>query len=109
MKILEGFANKLDIPYLGPGTIAKLYAAGTTTLPKLMHLTVDEILKIDGFQKTSAEKLIKSLKSVRENTVCSELMAATTIFGRGLGSRKIEPIIKMYPKDCFATYNTINC
>jgi NAD-dependent DNA ligase len=97
IKTLEGFANKLDIPYLGPGTIAKLYEAGTTTLPKLMHLTAADILKIEGFQKTSAEKLEKSLNTVRETALCADLMAATNIFGRGLGSRKITPVLKMYP------------
>ena len=97
IKTLEGFANKLDIPYLGPGTIAKLYEAGTTTLPKLMHLTAADILKIEGFQKTSADKLAKSLETVRETALCADLMAATNIFGRGLGSRKITPVLKMYP------------
>ena len=97
IKTLEGFANKLDIPYLGPGTIAKLYEAGTTTLPKLMHLKMEDILKIEGFQKTSAEKLVKSLQGVRDNAVCADLMSATNIFGRGLGSRKITPILAMYP------------
>jgi len=98
IKTLEGFANKLDIPYLGPGTIAKLYEAGTTSLPKLMHLTAAVILKIEGFQKTSADKLAKSLEAVREKTTCADLMAATNVFGRGLGSRKITPILKMYPE-----------
>lgn len=97
IKTLEGFANKLDIPYLGPGTIAKLYDAGITTLPKLMHLKIEEVLKIEGFQKTSAEKLMKSLQSVRDNTLCADLMSATNVFGRGLGSRKIKPILEMYP------------
>jgi NAD-dependent DNA ligase len=97
IKTLEGFANKLDIPYLGPGTIAKLYEAGTTSLPKLMHLSAGDILKIEGFQKTSAEKLAKFLATVRETALCIDLMAATNIFGRGLGSRKLSPVIKMYP------------
>jgi len=97
IKTLEGFASKLDIPYLGPGTIAKLYAAGTTSLPKLMHLTADEILKVEGFQKTSADKLATSLAKVRDGVVCADLMAASNIFGRGLGSRKITPILQMYP------------
>jgi len=97
IKTLEGFANKLDIPYLGPGTIAKLYDAGTTSLPKLMHLTAADILKIEGFQKTSAEKLAKSLATVRETALCVDLMVATNIFGRGLGSRKLGPVVKMYP------------
>jgi NAD-dependent DNA ligase len=97
IKTLEGFASKLDIPYLGPGTIAKLYAAGTKTLPQLMHLTAANILRIEGFQKISAEKLEKSLAKVRETVLCADLMAASNIFGRGLGSRKITPILQMYP------------
>ena len=62
-----------------------------------MHLKIEEVLKIEGFQKTSAEKLMKSLQSVRDNTLCADLMSATNVFGRGLGSRKIKPILEMYP------------
>jgi len=98
IKIMEAFASKLEIPYIGPGTVAKLYESGIHTLPQLMHMKLEDVMKVEGFQKTSAEKLIKALKKVREDSICLELMAATNIFGRGLGSRRIEPIIKMYPQ-----------
>jgi NAD-dependent DNA ligase len=59
-------------------------------------------LKIEGFQKTNSEKIYNSIQNTikqlsKDNKMCVDLMAATNLFGRNLGKKKIELIINVYP------------
>jgi len=109
-KTLEHFSKKLDMTGVGPGIIAKIVDAKiggpngvklTDTLdaiPIFMSVTREDLMKIPGFQTKSAEKVAASIKSVRDNVSCIDLMAASNIFGRGLGERKIQSILKIHPE-----------
>jgi len=101
-KTLEHFVKKMDIKFIAAGTIKKLMEANVNTIPKLLKLSIVDLMKIEGFQKTSAEKVYnsiqESIKRVSTDTkLCVDLMAASNLFGSKLGSRKIEMIIKDYP------------
>jgi NAD-dependent DNA ligase len=98
LKALVHFAKSLDISSVGPGTIAKLYENGIDTIPKLLNVTAEEVLSMEGFQKVSAEKVVKSLQNVRETALCADLMKASNIFGHGLGKTKLDLIVKKMPE-----------
>lgn len=96
MKQMEYFANTLDLKYLGPGTIKKLFEAGTDTIPKLLALKAEDIQKIEGFQSTSAKNIVESLGAV-QSARCADLMAASGLFGRGMGAKKLAPVLEAFP------------
>lgn len=96
VRILEHFASSLDLPNVATGTLKKLVHHGFDTIPKVLAITVEDLLKIDGFQKTSATNVWKGIQKAKTAT-CTELMVATNTFGRGIGKKKLEVIVKAYP------------
>ena len=95
--MLAHFVKSLDMKGVGPGIVNKMVDAGINTIPKLMNVTVDKLMPIEGFQKKSAEKVASTIATCKNNVECVDLMAASNIFGRGFGSRKLKTIIKAYP------------
>jgi DNA ligase (NAD+) len=96
-KVLEHFVSKLDIHGVGPGIVAKLVDGGIDTIPKLLNITKGEISNIPGLSGQSGDKTVAVLNHARDTVKCVDLMAASNIFGRGLGSRKLAAIIKECP------------
>ena len=95
--MLSHFVKSLDMKGVGPGIVNKMVDAGINTIPKLMNVKAVDLLKIDGFQKKSAEKVANTIAAVKDNVECVDLMSASNIFGRLFGSRRIKTIVKAYP------------
>lgn len=98
LRTLEHFAKTLDIPHVAVGTLKKLVAAGFDTIPRLLSIMEADLLKLDGFKEASARKVATSLKHVKATATCVQMMAASNIFGRGFGEKKLQMIIKELPK-----------
>ena len=96
-KLLENFATSLEIPYVAAGTVKKLYAAGVKTIAQFIRLTADEVAKMDGFQKVSAERVAIAIRERLASATCNDLMVASNAFGRGFGQRKIALITGAFP------------
>lgn len=96
LKQLEHFFATLDIKHVAAGTLKKLYANGFDTISKLLHITTDDLLKIDGFKETSAKRIVDSIATIK-TARCEDLMVASNIFGRGLGKKKIALIVSKFP------------
>ena len=93
------FMKALNIKGIGEGIITKLYDNNFDTLEKIINITKNELINIDGFKDKSADNLIKSLITIK-NKGCLELMNASNILGRGLGEKKIKLVIDNYPYIC---------
>jgi NAD-dependent DNA ligase len=91
------FVEYVGVENLSEGLITKLVAAGYDTIDKLVDLTVDDLMEIEGFQKTLAVKIYKNLVNALSGLKLLTLMAASNIFGRGFGERKIKKILDVYP------------
>jgi NAD-dependent DNA ligase len=87
----------VDIDYMGPGNIEKIYNAGYDTINKIINIKKDELLRIEGFKDKSAENIIGALKKIKD-VDCNVLMDASNIMGRGFGSKKIKSITDVYPE-----------
>lgn len=97
-RTLEHFAKTLDIPHVASGTLKKLVAAGFDTIPKLLRITTEDLLKIEGFKQVSASKVAKALADAKQKATCVQMMAASNIFGRGFGEKKLQLIVKALPQ-----------
>ena len=82
---------------MGEGNVSKLVEARYDTMCKIVHMTEDEFVSIDGFQKKMAAKLATGIRTAIQRTPLPILMAASGKFGRGMGTRKIESILEAYP------------
>ena len=94
---IEYFFNKIEVDGLGPGNIRKVIKAGFDTVPKILKMSEEDLLKVRGFKKKTASRIYNGIRAALEKVKLPRLMAATNIFGRGLGRRRVDAIIKMYP------------
>ena len=99
IKIYSNFMKSLNIKGIGEGIITKLYDNSFDTLVKIINITKNDLLKIDGFKEKSATNIINALLTIKTKN-CLELMTASNLFGRGLGEKKLHLIIDKFPYIC---------
>ena len=99
IKIYTYFMKTLNIKGIGEGIITKLYDNSYDTLFKIINISKNELLNIDGFKEKSANNLIESLKSIKTKK-CLEIMHASNLLGRGLGEKKLNLVFDVYPFIC---------
>jgi NAD-dependent DNA ligase len=99
IKTYTYFMKSLNIKGIGEGIITKLYDNSYDNLIKIINITKEDLLKIEGFKEKSATNLLKSLGEIR-NKSCLELMTASNLFGRGMGEKKLTLILNKYPFIC---------
>lgn len=96
-KNLTGFFKGIGVEGLSSGNIARIMEAGYDTIPQIIHMRKADFLTVEGFKDTLATKIYDGIqKGIHEATLL-QLMADSNIFGRGLGERKIAPILEAYP------------
>jgi NAD-dependent DNA ligase len=89
------FMKTIEIDYMGPGNIAKIYNAGYDTINKIINITKEELLNIEGFKNKSADNILNALKKIKD-VDCNVLMDASNIMGRGFGLKKIKSITDIH-------------
>ena len=95
LRNLAGFFSTIGVDGLGPGSSKKLFEAGFNTISKVVHATEIEIKTVIG--SANGTKIYMSLHKVLPEVPMSKLMAASGIFGRGMGSKRIQYALTMYP------------
>lgn len=97
MKMFDDFFNKLDVVGLGRGNIQRIIDSGFNTIPKILTMTIDDFMQVEGFKEKLSTKIHNSIHERLENVELAELMSASNIFGRGLGTKRIVAIMEEYP------------
>ena len=96
-KNFENFFKKIDIVGLGPGNMKKMFDAGFNTAKKVFDASVSDLLTIDGFKDKLAIKIHEALHERLKTLDCLTIMDASNVMGRGLGSKKLDLILKEFP------------
>jgi NAD-dependent DNA ligase/DNA polymerase/3'-5' exonuclease PolX len=96
-KNIAGFFKGIEVDGLGSGIVAKLIYAGFDTVPKIIHMSFDDFLSVEGFKDKMAHKIYDGIRSKLEQASIVTLMAASNIFGRGFSRTKLELILTDYP------------
>tara|TARA_B000000557_G_scaffold238167_1_gene215470 strand:+ start:6327 stop:9806 length:3480 start_codon:yes stop_codon:yes gene_type:complete len=96
-KNIIGFFTGLEVVGLAEGNVQKIMRAGYDSVPKIIRMTKDDFLKVDGFKETMATKISNSIKTKLEEVSLAKLMSITNLFGRGMGVRRITLILKNIP------------
>jgi len=91
------FFTTLEVEGLAKGTVHKLFKAGKNTVAKILQMTEDDFHKIEGFQEKTAKKLFRNIHEKIAKASLLDVMVASGKLGRGLGHRKIAPILEAYP------------
>ena len=96
-KVVAGFFKQLEVEGLGEGNVGRLMEVGFDTISKILHMSVADFLKVDGFKITMATKIHQGIQERVLLASLNTLMAASNLFGRGLSIKKIEMIMEAYP------------
>jgi NAD-dependent DNA ligase len=97
IKQIEHFASSLGIKGVGKGVVERFYENGITSIKKLITIEVDAIVKMEGFQKKSAEKIVKEIHVTIQKSNCLDFMVASNIFGRAIAEKKLKLILDRFP------------
>jgi DNA ligase (NAD+) len=97
IKELVFFFSTLKSDFLREKTIEKLYDLGITRVRDYVELTEKRLVEL-GIGDKSAKRIIKSIDDSVMKAKLVDLMGASNKFGRGMGKRKIQKILKEYPE-----------
>jgi len=95
--ITDFFKTGLEVDGLGAGNVKKIMKSGYTTIPAILHMSKDDFTKVAGFKEKMVNKLYDGIQVQVEKASLVTIMAASNKFGRGIGTRKIAPIMDKYP------------
>lgn len=98
IKTISLFFKKLGIKHLGECTIEKIYNAGYDTISAILSASIDDLCHIQGIQNRLATKLYNEIQAGIVDVELSTLMAASNIFGHGLGGTVSSLVLKEYPE-----------
>jgi NAD-dependent DNA ligase len=97
VKKLTYFFDLLNIKWMGEGTVEKFVSNGYDDLWKILEADIKDLEKIEGLGKTIVDKLYKSIDDGLTNRKLHDIMAASQVFGRGIGAKKFKLITDDYP------------
>ena len=94
-KRVETFFTGLKVDGLSTGNLKKIHNIGFVTIGDILKMKPNDFKKA-GFVNTS-EKMYKNIHDKVNNASLVDIMAFSSTFGRGLGKKKIQPIMDTYP------------
>ena len=92
-KTITGFFKIIGVEGLSTGNIKRIMEAGFNTIPKIIKMSKDDFLKVEGFKDKLATKISTGISEKIKSTTLPELMQATNIFGRGFGEKRFKMIL----------------
>jgi len=95
-KIITGFFKGIEVDGLGSGNVSRIIEAGYNTIPKIISMSINDFLKVEGFKSTMANKIYNGIKDKINSVSLITLMSVSNLFGRTLGEKKIELIMNKY-------------
>lgn len=96
-KVITGFFKGIGVEGLSSGNVKRIISAGFDTVPKILSMTKEDFLTVEGFKEKLATKIKGGIQKQIEKATLPELMNATNIFGRGFGVKRIKSILDEYP------------
>jgi NAD-dependent DNA ligase len=96
-KVITGFFKGIGVEGLGSGNVVRIMQSGFDTIPKIIKMSLDDFLTVDGFKDKTASKLHNGIKEKLDSSSLVTLMSASNLFGRGFNEKKLELIMESYP------------
>jgi len=96
-KNIEFFFKKIKVEGVSSATLRKLFNAGYNTVGKILDISLQELMKLDGVQNRSAHNIVNAIQERISSIDVLTLMAASNAFGRSIGDKTLEMVAKHYP------------
>jgi len=96
-KNITGFFRGIEVDGLSSGNVSRIIAAGFDSIPKILAMTTEDFLTIEGFKEKLSEKIYNGIRTKLDAATIGDIMAASNLFGRGFSDKKIKLILDEYP------------
>lgn len=97
IKIFSKFFDKMNIKHISTQTVKKLYDAGFNTLLKILAITENDLIKIEGIKKKSATRIVENIHNGLQGIKAPELLGACGVFGFGIGRKRVITLMNDIP------------
>jgi DNA ligase (NAD+) len=96
-RLTRGLAE-LGAENVGPGLVARLYAAGFTTLGAIFAASMaDFAARVEGVKAKGAERLHAGLRAKQSTWTELTFLCASCVFPRGIGHIRLTPLLALNP------------
>lgn len=92
-KNITGFFRGIEVDGLSVGNVSKLVKAGFDSIPKIIAMSKDDFLTVDGFKEKTAAKLHTGIRDRLSAASIGTIMSASNLFGRGFSDKKIDLVL----------------
>jgi DNA ligase (NAD+) len=106
-KNITGFFRGIGVEGLSSGNISRIIQSGYDSVPKIIKMTIEDLLKVEGFKIKTAQKIHDGIKNKLDEASLVTIMSATNLFGRGFSEKKIELIMDTYPDILLSNESTV--
>ena len=96
-KNVTTFFVTLKVDGLSSGNIKRFFNAGFDSVPEILKMKKEDFEKIEGFKSKLIEKIYTSIHENVEKATLIDIMVASNKIGKGLGEKKIKPIMDAFP------------
>ena len=95
---LISFFDKINVPGMSTGTVTLLFNNGYDTVKKIINIKISNLLAIDGIKQKKADNIFNALhERFSQGIDHIDLMDASNKLGRGIGKKKLEPVLLNFP------------
>ena len=96
-KNITAFFVSLEVDGLSSGNVKRIMTAGFHTIAKILKMTKTDFKTVEGFKEKMIEKVFNGIHEKVGKATLLDIMVASNLLGRGLGQRKLKPILDKYP------------
>ena len=96
-KRITAFFTGIEVDGLSTGNVKRIIKAGYNSIPKILKMTKKDFEKVEGFKEKMIDKVHNSIRTKTKDATLVKIMSVSNVLGRGLGERKIGPIMKAHP------------
>ena len=93
-KNITAFFTTLQVDGLSSGNVKRIMKAGFDTVPKILKMKKGDYAAIPGFKDKMIDKIADGIETKVKSATLLDIMVASNLLGRGLGERKIRPILE---------------
>jgi NAD-dependent DNA ligase/DNA polymerase/3'-5' exonuclease PolX len=97
-KNVTAFFTTLQVDGLSSGNVKRIMKAGFDTVPKILKMKKSDYVTIAGFKDKMIDKIADGIETKVKSATLLDVMVASNLLGRGLGERKIRPILEAQPQ-----------
>jgi NAD-dependent DNA ligase len=97
IKIISHFFSSLNIKYINEATVKKFFDIGLNTIIKILKASKDDFLNVKNFSDKSADRVWTNIREGLLDLTVPKVLGASSVFGFGMGMRKIQALFDEYP------------